>query len=79
MGELERRERQFNTIQEQGGSLVSQSHPASKTVEAYLAAMQTQWSWLLQLTLCLETHLKHAQVAHKLFQNVDEMAHVIKE
>ncbi|XP_043207067.1 microtubule-actin cross-linking factor 1-like isoform X6 [Amphibalanus amphitrite] len=79
MGELERRERQFNTIQEQGGSLVAQNHPASKTVEAYLAAMQTQWSWLLQLTLCLETHLKHAQVAHKLFQNVDEMTHIIKE
>ncbi|XP_037076959.1 dystonin-like [Pollicipes pollicipes] len=79
MSELERRERQFNAIQEQGGSLVAQHHPASKTVEAYLAAMQTQWSWLLQLTLCLETHLKHAQIAHKLFQDVDEMAHVIRE
>lgn len=25
-----------------------------------MQAMQAQWSWLLQLTLCLETHLKHA-------------------
>ncbi|XP_037084660.1 plectin-like [Pollicipes pollicipes] len=79
MGELERRERQFNAVQDQGGSLVSQHHPAAQTVEAYLAAMQTQWSWLLQLTLCLETHLKHAQVSRKLFQDVDKMAHVINE
>ena len=51
MSELERRERQFNAVQEQGESLGAQNHPATKTVEAYMAAMQTQWSWLLQLTL----------------------------
>ncbi|XP_043245138.1 dystonin-like isoform X38 [Amphibalanus amphitrite] len=79
MGELERRERQFNAVQEQGGSLVSQHHPAGSTVEAYLAAMQTQWSWILQLTLCLETHLKHAQLSHKLFKDVEDMTRVINQ
>lgn len=27
--------------------------------------MQTQWSWLLQLTMCLETHLKQAAQYYK--------------
>ena len=79
MGDLERRERQFNAVQEQGGSLVSQHHPAGSTVEAYLAAMQTQWSWILQLTLCLETHLKHAQLSSKLYSDIDQMARLITE
>ena len=33
--------------------------------QAYMSAMQTQWTWLLQLTSCLETHLKHATRYHK--------------
>lgn len=26
--------------------------------QAFTAALQTQWSWLLQLCCCIETHLK---------------------
>jgi hypothetical protein len=37
-----------------------------------MAAMQTQWAWLLQLTLCLETHLKHASTYHQFFREVRE-------
>ena len=56
---------QFNAVQDKGEALVMERHPASKTIEAYTTAMQTQWSWLLQLTMCLETHLKHASQYHQ--------------
>ncbi|XP_042210424.1 microtubule-actin cross-linking factor 1-like isoform X40 [Homarus americanus] len=70
MGELEKREVQFSSVQDRGNSLVIGHHPASKTVEAYLAAMQTQWQWLLELTLCLETHLQHASHYHTFFTDI---------
>ena len=60
MKELEQREGHFNTVQDKGEALIMGRHPAAKTIETYMAAMQTQWSWLLQLTMCFETHLKHA-------------------
>ena len=49
MRELELRKSQFNSVQDQGESLVMSRHPAAKTIEAYTTAMQTQWSWLLQV------------------------------
>lgn len=72
MSDLEKREIQFSAVQDRGESLVLQHHPAAKCIEAYMAAMQTQWAWLLQLTLCLETHLKHASVYHHFFREVRE-------
>lgn len=58
MSDLERRETQFNSVLDRGDSLVKVYHPASKVIEAHLATMQAKWAWLLQLTLCLETHLR---------------------
>ena len=75
MGDLEKREVQFSAVQDRGNSLVISHHPASKTVEAYLAAMQTQWQWLLELTLCLETHLQHATHYHTFFTDVSNAEH----
>lgn len=34
--------------------------------------MQSQWAWLLQLTLCLEAHLKYTTEYHSFFQEVKE-------
>ena len=65
MAELEQRESQFTAVQDLGEALVMDRHPASKTIEAYMAAMQTQWSWLLQLRMCLDTHLKHVTQYYK--------------
>ncbi len=65
MKELEIRESQFTSVQDMGEALIMDHHPAAKTVEAYTTAMQTQWSWLLQLTMCLETHLRHASHYHQ--------------
>ncbi|XP_059607518.1 dystonin isoform X1 [Phlebotomus argentipes] len=72
MSELEAREMQFADIVDRGEKLVSQAHPAAKCIEAHLSALQYKWSWLLQLTLCLEIHLKHASEHHAFFQEVKE-------
>jgi hypothetical protein len=72
MSELEKREMHFATILDRGEVLLSQSHPASKCIEAHLQALQAQWSWLLQLTLCLEVHLKHATEYHSFFDEIKE-------
>lgn len=37
-----------------------------------MTTMQTQWAWLLQLTMCVETHLKHASAYHLFFNEVQE-------
>ncbi len=33
-------------------------------LQAYTAAMQAQWGWLLQLTVCLENHMRLAGAYH---------------
>ena len=58
MSDLERRETQFTSVVDRGESLIIAHHPASKVVEAHLATMQGKWAFLLQLTLCLEKHLR---------------------
>ena len=60
ISEMERREHQFNGVQDRGESLIRQRHPATKCIEGLMAKMQSQWSWLLQLINCLETHSKNA-------------------
>ncbi|KAK2194135.1 hypothetical protein NP493_2g13053 [Ridgeia piscesae] len=85
MRELESRETQFRAVQDKGESLVMERHPAAKVIEAYMAAMQTQWAWLVQLTtICLETHLKNAAEYHRFFgearkmdQWIDDQAHLL--
>ena len=63
--QLESRERHFNAVQEKGGALILDRHPAAGIVEAYMATLQSQWSWLLQLTSCLDSHLKHTVAHHQ--------------
>lgn len=68
MSELEKRETQFSSVLDRGESLIISHHPASQVIEAHMAAMQGKWAWLLQLTLCLETHLKYTSVSQRFFQ-----------
>ncbi|CAI6363085.1 unnamed protein product [Macrosiphum euphorbiae] len=75
MSELEKREIQLSSVQDRGEALILQGHLASKCIEAYISALQTQWTWLLQLTLCLETHLKHATYYHQFYTDVKEAEH----
>ncbi|XP_037914653.1 dystonin isoform X31 [Hermetia illucens] len=72
MSELEKREIHFATILDRGEALLVQQHPASKCIEAHLQVLQSQWAWLLQLTLCLEVHLKHATEYHKFFNEIKD-------
>lgn len=72
MSELERREIHFASILDRGDALLIQEHPASKTIKSHLSVLQSQWSWLLQLTLCLEVHLKHATEYHKFFADIKD-------
>merc|ERR1719367_1294357 len=67
MSELEKRETQFSSVLDRGESLIIGHHPASQVIEAHMTAMQNKWAWLLQLTLCLETHLKHTSTSHRFF------------
>ncbi|XP_034478272.1 dystonin isoform X15 [Drosophila innubila] len=72
MSELEKREMHFATILDRGEALLNQQHPASKCIEAHLTALQQQWAWLLQLTLCLEVHLKHSTEYHQFFAEIKD-------
>ncbi|XP_037048324.1 dystonin isoform X37 [Bradysia coprophila] len=72
MSELEKREMHFASILDRGEALLLQQHPAAKCIEAHLQALQSQWSYLLQLTLCLEVHLKHATEYHTFFAEIKD-------
>jgi hypothetical protein len=58
MQEFESRESQFTSVIDRGESLIISRHPASAVIEAHLATMQAKWQWVLQLSICLETHLR---------------------
>uniref|UniRef100_A0A3B5MDW0 Uncharacterized protein n=1 Tax=Xiphophorus couchianus TaxID=32473 RepID=A0A3B5MDW0_9TELE len=56
--ELAEKQDVMRSIQETAGQLCQENHPAKQTVEAYSAALQTQWQWVEQLCVCVEQHLK---------------------
>uniref|UniRef100_A0A3B4DMX6 Microtubule actin crosslinking factor 1 n=1 Tax=Pygocentrus nattereri TaxID=42514 RepID=A0A3B4DMX6_PYGNA len=56
--ELEEKQKVMRSLQETADQLCQDNHPAKQTVEAYSAALQTQWQWVRQLCICVEQHLK---------------------
>ncbi|XP_056332092.1 uncharacterized protein plecb [Danio aesculapii] len=79
MRELELREKKVNDIQATGDRLIKDGHPGKKTVEAFTAALQTQWSWILQLCCCIETHLKENTAYFQFFADVKEADERLKK
>ncbi|XP_016533265.1 plectin-like isoform X7 [Poecilia formosa] len=79
MRELEQREKKVNDIQALGDKLVRDGHPGKKTVEAFTAALQTQWSWILQLCCCVEAHLKENTAYYQFFADVKEAQDKMKK
>ncbi|XP_040910156.1 plectin a isoform X4 [Toxotes jaculatrix] len=79
MRELELREKKVNGVQATGDKLLRDGHPARKTVEAFTAALQTQWSWILQLCCCIETHLKENTAYFQFFSDVKEAEDRVKK
>ncbi|KAM9384120.1 microtubule-actin cross-linking factor 1, isoforms 1/2/3/4 [Pholidichthys leucotaenia] len=56
--ELDEKQDAMRSLQETASRLCQENHPAKQTVEAYSAALQTQWQWVGQLCVCVERHLK---------------------
>ncbi|XP_077051492.1 plectin a isoform X6 [Siphateles boraxobius] len=79
MRDLEHREKRVNNVQMTGDKLLKDGHPARKTVEAFTAALQTQWSWILQLCCCIETHLKENTAYFQFFSDVKETEERMKK
>ncbi|TKS81708.1 Plectin [Collichthys lucidus] len=79
MRELELREKKVNDIQAMGDKYVRDDHPGKKTVEAFTAALQTQWSWILQLCCCIEAHLKENTAYYQFFADVKEAQDKMKK
>ncbi|XP_057690642.1 plectin isoform X24 [Corythoichthys intestinalis] len=79
MRELEHREKKVNDIQTTGDKLVNDGHPGKKTVEAFTGALQTQWSWILQLCCCIEAHLKENTAYYQFFADVKEAQDKMKK
>ncbi|XP_062291982.1 plectin a [Scomber scombrus] len=79
MRDLELREKKMNDVQATGDKLLRDGHPARKTLEAFTAALQTQWSWILQLCCCIETHLKENTAYFQFFCDVKEAEEKIKK
>uniref|UniRef100_A0A8C0DRQ1 Plectin n=1 Tax=Balaenoptera musculus TaxID=9771 RepID=A0A8C0DRQ1_BALMU len=72
MHELELKEKKIKEIQSTGDRLLREDHPARPTAESFQAALQTQWSWMLQLCCCIEAHLKENTAYFQFFSDVRE-------
>ncbi|XP_057197512.1 dystonin isoform X6 [Triplophysa rosa] len=78
MRELDDKEEVIRSVQEKAENLLLENHPARLTIEAYRAAMQTQWSWILQLCHCVEQHLKDNAVYFDFFNDAKESLDYLK-
>ncbi|KAJ8013741.1 hypothetical protein DPEC_G00032940 [Dallia pectoralis] len=78
MRELDDKEEVIKSVQEKAERLLQENHPARLTIEAYRAAMQTQWSWVLQLCSCVEQHLKDNTVYFEFFNDAKESMEYLK-
>uniref|UniRef100_A0A671MY25 Desmoplakin-like n=1 Tax=Sinocyclocheilus anshuiensis TaxID=1608454 RepID=A0A671MY25_9TELE len=73
MSELEQKEIQLNLLKAKVDSLLKNKHPASDKIQAYMETLQTQWSWLLQITKCINVHLKENARYSQFFKEAGEM------
>ncbi|XP_060773388.1 desmoplakin-A isoform X2 [Neoarius graeffei] len=72
MRDLEGKEKELNSVKSRVDQLLKSHHPASDKIEAYMDTLQTQWSWLLQITKCIETHLKENAAYSQFFKEANE-------
>ncbi|XP_042357950.1 dystonin isoform X5 [Plectropomus leopardus] len=78
MRELDEKEEVIKSVQDKAERLMLKNHPARLSIEAYRAAMQTQWSWILQLCSCVEQHLKENAVYFEFFSDAKESMDYLK-
>ncbi|XP_053351642.1 desmoplakin-A isoform X3 [Clarias gariepinus] len=72
MRDLEGKEKDLNKLKSRVDQLLKSNHPASDKIEAYMDTLQTQWSWLLQITKCIDTHLKENAAYSQFFKEANE-------
>ncbi|CAB1323987.1 unnamed protein product, partial [Coregonus sp. 'balchen'] len=72
MSTLEEKEKDLNKLKFKVDSLLKNHHPASDKIEAYMDTLQTQWSWLLQITKCIHVHLKENAAYSQFFKEANE-------
>ncbi|XP_037537237.1 desmoplakin, partial [Nematolebias whitei] len=72
MRDLEEKDKDLNKLKAKAGDLLRNNHPASDKIEAYMDTLQTQWSWLLQITKCIEVHLKENAAYSQFFKEANE-------
>ncbi|XP_026200942.1 desmoplakin-like isoform X2 [Anabas testudineus] len=72
MSALEEKEKDLNKLKAKVDLLLRNNHPASGKIQAYQDTLQTQWSWLLQITKCIDTHLKENAAYSQFFKEANE-------
>ncbi|KAL4630997.1 desmoplakin isoform X1 [Arapaima gigas] len=72
MRDLEEKEKDLNKLKQKAEGLLRNNHPASDKIEAYTDTLQTQWSWLLQITKCIDVHLKENAAYSQFFKEANE-------
>ncbi|KAK9979082.1 hypothetical protein ABG768_012528 [Culter alburnus] len=72
MSHLEEKEKELNKLKVKVDNLLKNQHPASDKIDAYMDTLQTQWSWLLQITKCIDVHLKENAAYSQFFKETVE-------
>ncbi|XP_056893777.1 desmoplakin-A isoform X1 [Takifugu flavidus] len=72
MSDLEVKEKDLNKLKAKADILLKSNHPASDKIEAYRDTLQTQWSWLLQITKCIDIHLKENAAYNQFFKEAND-------
>ncbi|KAM3604383.1 uncharacterized protein V6R79_010310 [Siganus canaliculatus] len=72
MRDLEEKEKDLNKLKVKADGLLNNNHPAADKIQAYMDTLQTQWSWLLQITKCIYVHLKENAAYSQFFKDANE-------
>ncbi|XP_068924102.1 microtubule-actin cross-linking factor 1 isoform X3 [Petaurus breviceps papuanus] len=76
--ELDEKQDVFRSLQDTAELLSLENHPAKQTVEAYSAAIQSQWQWMKQLCLCVEQHVKENSSYFQFFSDARDLETFLK-
>uniref|UniRef100_A0A3B3V5Z3 Desmoplakin n=1 Tax=Poecilia latipinna TaxID=48699 RepID=A0A3B3V5Z3_9TELE len=72
MSALEAKDKELHKLKAKVKTLLNNNHPGSDKIEAYMDTLQTQWSWLLQITKCIDTHLKENAAYSQFFREAND-------
>ncbi|KAM4740053.1 desmoplakin-B [Anableps anableps] len=72
MSALEMKEKELHKLKAKVKTLLINNHPGSDKIEAYMDTLQTQWSWLLQITKCIDIHLKENGAYSQFFREAND-------